>query len=339
MSHRLWIFGALLVAILGAAGVYLALAIRGAPDATVSEAVPESPPEPLPEDRPFAIFRRTSMDALNGQLAVVELTDPASPRFVSTMTCERIHMAAGRGVCLAGNPMSPARARARIFDGTWSAISDLDLSGIPSRVQVSPDGKLAATTVFVTGHSYADGGFSTRTSVIDLDRRAWLVEDLETFTVRKDGREIRSIDFNFWGVTFTRSGRTFYATLGSGTSMMLVRGDVDARTLDVVADAVECPSLSPDNRRIAFKQRVGGLFAGVRWQIWVLDLSTLERHRLAETRSVDDQVQWLDDERVLYALPDEARSAVMNEWVVPADGSGEPSMFLPQAYSAAIVRP
>lgn len=72
--------------------------------------------------------------------------------------------------------------------------------------------------------------------------------------------------------------------------------------------------------------------------VWVLDLGTRRRHPLAEPRSVDDQVQWLDDEHVLYALPGAAdRAAIMDEWVVPADGGGEPRLFLPQAYSAAVV--
>ena len=35
----------------------------------------------------------------------------------------------------------------------------------------------------------------------------WLVEDLETFAVYRDGRRIDSPDFNFWGVTFLRDGR------------------------------------------------------------------------------------------------------------------------------------
>ena len=105
---------------------------------------------------------------------------------------------------------------------------------------------------------------------------------------------VRSIDFNFWGVTFMRDGRNFYATLGTAAERLLVRGNVDTRQVEVIEDNVECPSLSPDNRRVAFKQRSrrGG---PVTWEIWVLDLETRKRHRLAETHSIDDQLQWLDD--------------------------------------------
>jgi len=118
-----------------------------------------------------------------------------------------------------------------------------------------------------------------------------------------------------------------------------VRGDIDGRSVEVLEEAVECPSLSPDGRRIAFKGRSGGAAGPVHWRLWVLDLETRARHPLAETRSVDDQAQWLDDEQVLYALPGEgARAAVMDEWVVPADGGGAPRLFLPEAYSAGVAR-
>src|SRR5262245_64318909 len=69
----------------------------------------------------------------------------------------------------------------------------------------SSDLKLAGTTVFVSGHAYSDGSFSTRTSIIDLQAGKWLVEDLETFLVRRKGQQIHSPDFNFWGVTDRKS--------------------------------------------------------------------------------------------------------------------------------------
>ena len=53
----------------------------------------------------------------------------------------------------------------------------------------------------------------------------------------------------------------------------------------------------------------------------MLDLATMKETPLAEKRPLDDQVEWLDDERVLYGIrPD--------TWVVPADGGGAPRKFL-----------
>ena len=75
------------------------------------------------------------------------------------------------------------------------------------------------------------------------------------------------------------------------------------------------------------------------WRLWVLDLDTRARTRLAETRGVDDQVQWLDNDRVHNALPAPPdRTPAMDQWAVPADGTGEPMRIVPDAYSAAAVR-
>ena len=94
----------------------------------------------------------------------------------------------------------------------------------------------------------------------------------------------------------------------------------------MIAKGVECPSLSPDGRRIAFKSRRGN-----QWRLHVLDLETRRRTALAETRSVDDQVEWLDEGRILYGLEG-------NIWVVPADGSGAPRVYVRNALSPAVVR-
>jgi hypothetical protein len=285
------------------------------------------------------IFRRTSLDRYNGALGISPLTDPTSPRFVERLRCERVDMSAGKGVCMVADRGVFTTYRAVLFDDAFSPRAELPLAGVPSRVQVAPDGRLAGTTVFVSGHSYSDGSFSTRSSIIDLESGKWLVEDLEKFSVRRKGQVIQSPDFNFWGITFTHDGRTFYATLGTGGSTLLVKGNVDARTMDVVDESVECPSLSPDGRRVVFKQRSGGVAAPVTWRLWVLELDTGKRYPLAETRNVDDQAQWLDDQHVLYALPGgEGRTAIMDEWITPADGSGEPRLFLPEAYSAGVDR-
>ncbi len=60
---------------------------------------------------------------------------------------------------------------------------------------------------------------------------------------------------------------------------------------------------------------------------------------LAETRHVDDQVEWLDDTAILYALPDPSAPTVRvtDIWQVPADGDGEPSLLLPHAFSPAVL--
>ena len=352
MSRRALLFAVIAAFCLGGASAYVRYAAqRGSPAALLPQPSPGSRQTPVSDPTPFLspgesspagpllVFRHTSLDQHDGVLGIAPLSDPAAPRFVARLRCERVHMAAGRGVCLTADRGVFTTYGAVLFDRTFNPVAELPLVGAPSRLQLAPDGTLAATTVFVTGHSYATVGFSTRTSIIDLDTRQWLVEDLETFTVRRQDQPMRAADFNFWGVTFIPGARRFYATLGTGGETLLVQGDVDARTVEVIEDSVECPSLSPDGRRVAFKHRDGGLIGPITWRLWVLDLDSRRRHPLAETRSVDDQVQWLDDEQVLYALPGGAeRPAIMDQWVVPADGGGEPRLFLSQAYSAAVVR-
>ena len=99
-------------------------------------------------------------------------------------------------------------------------------------------------TVFVTGHSYADGTFSTHTTIVDGTSGDELA-DMESFAVYRDGERIQSPDFNFWGVTFARDSNKIYATLGTAGKTYLVEGNVRERRFDVLRDTVECPSLSP----------------------------------------------------------------------------------------------
>lgn len=138
-------------------------------------------------------------------------------------------------------------------------------------------------------------------------------------------------------MTFADDNR-FFATLGTGGNTFLVEGDVAARRLTVLESGVECPSLSPDGTRIAFKQRNDAGFGPVEWHIAVLTLDTGAVTHLAEQRNVDDQVAWLDDETVMYGLPrDETGSPVTDVWVVPADGTGQPAVFIHGASSPRVV--
>jgi hypothetical protein len=276
---------------------------------------------------PHVVFQNVVRDAGYVKVAVAPLDKPGD-RVVSDLTCERVHASADRGLCLVPEFGIVTRFWAVTFDAAFQPVHRLELGGIPSRARVSPDGRYGAATVFVYGHSYADGNFSTATTLIDMAAGTSL-GNLEDFAVYRDGTQLQSVDFNFWGVTFARDSNRFYATLRTDGRTYLVEGDVAARTMTVIADNVECPSLSPDNTRIAFKQFIGD--PSTLWQLRVLDLATLAVSPVAESRSIDDQVEWLDDDRILYG--ENART-----WVVPADGTGTPEMFLEDALSPAVVR-
>jgi len=263
-----------------------------------------------------------------GHIAWAPLDRPESARSVAGLGCERVHFAAGRGICLVKAGKLGDSIKARLLGPDLKPTGEVDLPGVASRARIAPDGRYASVTTFVSGHSYADvGAFSTRTSIIDMRSERELA-DLEDFAITKDGSRFESIDFNFWGVTFTHDSNRFYATLASGGKTYLVEGDVRARTATVLRENVECPSLSPDDGRIVFKKLMRD--PGI-WRYHVLDLATMRETPLAETRPIDDQAEWLDGDHVLYRTGEET-------WVVPADGSGAAKRYLSRADSPAVVR-
>ena len=276
--------------------------------------------------KPFVVYQHVARDAHYAEVAVAPVDRPGATPTFTGLVCERVYFSAGRGLCLIPKqePLGSA-VSARVFGLDFQPLRSARLDGIASRARISPAGRYGATTTFIAGHSYRDQGFSTNTSLIDMERGE-VVTDLEKFAVTKDGKLFKAIDFNFWGVTFARDDRRFYATLQTAGDLYLVAGDVETRKARVIGEGVECPSLSPDGKRIAFKKRQGD-----RWRLHVLELASGRRTPLAETRSVDDQVEWLDDGRILYGLEGHI-------WVVQADGSGAPRVYIQDALSPAVVR-
>jgi hypothetical protein len=286
---------------------------------------------------PHLLYRSTVTDVEFGRIAVVSIDRRGAPLWTD-LVCERVDASANRGICLQAHRGALTTYDVVVFDRSGHEISRAPLLGLPSRARVSSDGRYGASTTFVSGDSYAAASFSTRTRIFDLHKGS-AVADLEQFTAWLHGKRFDAVDRNFWGVSFTGDSNRFYATMASGGHTYLVRGNIATRTVVVLRDGVECPSLSPDGSRIAFKKRVQSRFGRVTWRLSVLDLSTLRDHPLTETRSVDDQAEWLDNRTVLYALPRASQGTpVMDTWSVPADGSGEPTLFVRGAYSTVVVR-
>ncbi|MFC7615716.1 hypothetical protein ACFQV2_21680 [Actinokineospora soli] len=245
------------------------------------------------------------------------------------LSCARFYAAAGTAVCLSAKPGLAPMTTATVLDRDLRPVRTVEFGGTPNRARVSPSGRMVSWTVFVSGDSYTANSFSTRTGILDT-RSGYLIKNMESIQLYLDGERHHAPDVNFWGVTFTADDNRFYATVNTGGRTHLVEGDMAAWTARTLRANVECPSLSPDGTRIAFKKRVRD-GATDPWRLHVLDLRTLRETALAETRSVDDQAAWLDDATVAYALPG---SAV---WKVPADGSGSPSLVSADASSPAVV--
>lgn len=316
----------------------LAIAAGACRDAAPQQtSMATKPPLTAPPARPSIMYISVAADNTFHQVMVAPLSAPASERYVTTLQCERLYFNGDRGICLTAVNVSGSKQEwwGQLFDDQFQPGARVQLTGEPSRARVSPDGRLAAATVFEEGHSYADHRFSTRTSIMTLpDGRS--LGDLEQFATFRDGKPWKAADFNFWGLTFANDSDTFYATLDTAGVSYLVRGSITKRRMDVVRSGVECPSISPDNTKIAFKKRIGARSQGW-WQIAVIDLQTMtETLMTKEERTVDDQVEWLDNERVVYHLTGEKNAADL--WAVRVDNSTKPELLVPAAFSPAVVR-
>jgi hypothetical protein len=285
--------------------------------------------------QPHMVFRNTALGSTYGRAALAPLDAPSSQRAATPLACDRVHFAGGHGVCLASNRGVVTTYRAVTFDEHFAAGHEISLPGVPSRVRVSPDGTRAGITVFVSGDSYAAGGFSTRALLVDI-ATGDTVGHLEEFAITRDGRPFKAQDFNFWGITFADADR-FYATLGTGGETYLVEARASTRQGRVLRAGVECPSLSPDRTRVVFKKRTTSALRLV-WRPAVLELASGRETVLAETRSVDDQSEWFDNDHVAYGLPSESTPGSTDVWIVPADGTGTPRMLARDAWSPAFVR-
>ncbi|MGV4981090.1 TolB family protein [Streptomyces sp. NRAIS4] len=266
-------------------------------------------------------------------VASVPSADPRGGRVASSLTCARFYAAGGTGVCLQSVPgVLKQSNRVLLLDAGLRTLHTFPLAGTPSRARVSPSGRFVAWTVFVSGESYSSAFFSTRTSILDT-RTMRLTPSLESFAIVKDGTPYHASDVNFWGVTFASDDDTFYATLSTANHTYLVRGSLSRRAVTTLVQNVECPSLSPDGTRVAFKKRV--LSGTALWHEYVLDLRTLHETALTERHSVDDQAAWLDDHTVAYALPTNGKVGSNDLWSVPADGTGTPRLLIAGASSPA----
>ncbi|MGY0235344.1 TolB family protein [Longispora urticae] len=293
-------------------------ATPGAPDATRAESLRAAGPR---------------LQVLsNGALSMVDALRPDGPRTVTSQLCDRAYRAADTIACL--RPVDAlATTSLVVLDPDLREQRSVPLAGFPNRVRVSASGRMVGWTLFVSGHSYATLGFATRAGILDT-RTGALADNLEEFAVTVDGRPHRAADINVWGVTFGADDNRFHATMATGGHRYLVEGDFAGRTLRTVADNVECPSLSADGTRIAFKSAVDG-DPRKGWRLAVLRLADGAVTTLAETRSVDDQPAWLDGATVGYAVqrPDGGNDV----WAVAADGSGQPRLVVSGANSPAAV--
>lgn len=289
---------------------------------------------------PRLVFRHTGLDQEYGVVAEVPLGDPGGTRTFTGLSCDRVYAVDTAASCLRTRRGVATTFEQLDLDRAWNVTGTIDLPGIPSRTRLSADGKLAASTTFVTAHSYMTTGFSTATEIHRVASAAGQKSfgNLEDFTLVLDGRRAHPVDLNIWGVTFAADDNTFYVTVATQGLTYLARGDLADHTLRTIAEGVECPSLSPDGTRLAFKERVDH-GNGTWWTPAVLDLDTLERTVLTrERRNVDDQIAWLDDHTLLYGLARPDQEGVTDIWSLDVRPTAKPRLYLEHAWSPAVIR-
>ena len=103
------------------------------------------------------------------------------------------------------------------------------------------------------------------------------IADLEKFTVTKDGQRIHSPGLQLLGRHLRARQRRVLRDAGHGRAPLpRPRQRPRDAPMTVIHDNVECPSLSPDGTRIAYKRRDGNPW---HWRLHVLDLTDRGRRR------------------------------------------------------------
>lgn len=293
-------------------------------------ASPTSAPRPdiNPDDIALAFINRVPGD----EYGLVGYIDPSGERHITELECSRLDLNEAVGICLSATAGLGGSGRGLLLDPGLNPSLRFAVN-LPSRAAVSPDGSVVAWTGFSLGHSYlAPGEFATTTQLISVDRS--IGANLEqVFSMYRGDDLLTDVDMNYWGVTFVDSDH-FYATLGTGDGVSIIEGRVSNSRLDVVFENATCPEVSPDGKTIVAKEPRGDFM-----QLIAIDVETGDRRELGESRSVEDQVEWADDDTILYALPnlDEGTDPqpVFDVWALDVAAGSSPRMIIPFADSPA----
>ena len=280
---------------------------------------------------PFVIFRTLAPPDRYGRLAMVPVSTPNASRVFSQLECARVHYAGGAGVCLVEEPDGNQVAHAAyLFDRSFTRGTRLLLSGVPTRVRVSPNGQRAAITVYGEEHM-PDGQerLATDSILVDLPSGRALAK-LREFALDLTGKLPTNAPLDYSSVAFEANADNFYATLNSASLWFVVAGTVSSRRLTIVAEGFASEAISPDGGRLAVKQRVGE--RGF-WHAMIFDLTTKNAKPLDHARSVDDQIEWLDRDHITYHDATDQGTGI---WVLAIDGRSGPRLLIPDAYSPAV---
>ena len=268
------------------------------------------------------------------EYGTVGYIDREGNRQSTELDCDRIDLNANGGLCLDDSSGLGGAGRGLILDANLNPNLRFGIN-LPSRAAASPDGEIVAWTGFSLGHDYlSPGEFATTTQLIEVDRGIGANLETQFTTFGLDNQVVDDATRNFWGVTFVDS-ETFYATIGIGEETSIVQGTISNSRLQVIHENATCPEVSPDGSTIVAKERRGDFF-----QVILIDTETGERRDLPENRSVEDQVEFLDNDTIIYGLPNESEGTesqpAWDVWSLDLNG-GTPQLLIPFADSPAAI--
>ena len=164
---RVVAFAVIAVLVIAGGGTYVLRAARQSDAAVAAAAASESATPRLDAAAvltvPHLVVRNTALGPSNGEIALVPLSNPGGPRALVDVRCERVYSVAAGGFCLTAHRGVVTTYQGRLLGPDLQPVRDVKIVGGPSRARVSADATRAASTVFVSGHSYMDTGFSTVT--------------------------------------------------------------------------------------------------------------------------------------------------------------------------------
>jgi hypothetical protein len=312
-----------------AAVIYLALS-RQDPRRATPPTGPRVVQATAPIAAPFVMFRSLAADDFHGHVAMVSAAGPDVNRHVAALSCARVHYAGGTGICMVEEPVGKdVKHVAFLFDSTFTRGKRIELTGVPIRARVSPDGRRAAISVFRESHPPGgDERVATESFVVDVTNGR-VVADLRDFALDPGNEPPPAGPLDFASVAFGRDGDRFFATLATTAQTYIVAGSIAARNLTVARAGVANEALSPDGKRLIVKKRDGRS-----WQLFVLDLDTMTEQALNQgPGSVDDQVEWLDNAHLVYHDATENGTGI---WSLAIDGVTTPRLIVTDAYSPSV---
>ncbi|MBA3271037.1 MAG: hypothetical protein H0T71_11040 [Acidobacteria bacterium] len=282
---------------------------------------------------PFVVFRALAPPPAFGRIAVLTVHSGTTARYLTSLACARVHYARGAGLCLVQEPVNDvAEYVAYTFDRTFTRRRRISLRGVPTRARVSPDGRRASVTTYAEEHSAEGERLATKSIVIEI-ASGQTVADLGEFRIVNDGHLAINGPTDVSSVAFEPDGDRFFATLSTATAQYLVAGSVDERRLTIIRTGAANEALSPDGRHLIVK-RLNAVLGF--WQVGVIDLRTwVERDLNQGSRSIDDQVEWLDNRHVIYHDVTDDTTGI---WMLAIDGVGAPRVFERDAFSATTQR-